>query len=433
METNCWNGTSYEILDNEINKELLSFLKEQNVELEKVDGKCILYQSEKMIFNISDYLETKSYFSEVVDYFREIDFSTDLDYIYFEKEWKNEKINFSEEVKKYNEIIENNNIKNDYKNFSINLLKQIDNPSDKIKYIIKIFILLFLSTNTDIKDNNFDFQIRDMNGVLEVSEKYSYNRDTDFSSLTSDIEVLIELYNWIISDYGYSNTFKQRLDIVRCIFIKSKNFKVDTNLIKKSESIFKRIVSQETDKYFKDVTQLKNDFLKITERENDIYQSLHVKLIGWFSALAIVIFNKIKDYKGNDVFIRLLTSNTQKTKLLLSLLVCALVFILFIYVIEIRKNQEEYFNLKLFYTKSLMFDGGDFENKVNFPYIDCRYVSFVFVTVLVLLIRICFSGTLFVCCVSILTIFCIVLSFSIKDNIANICKVLNKKEESEIE
>ncbi|WP_294052129.1 hypothetical protein, partial [Streptococcus sp.] len=106
METNCWNGTSYEILDNEINKELLSFLKEQNVELEKVDGKCILYQSEKMIFNISDYLETKSYFSEVVDYFREIDFSTDLDYIYFEKEWKNEKINFSEEVKKYNEIIE---------------------------------------------------------------------------------------------------------------------------------------------------------------------------------------------------------------------------------------------------------------------------------------------------------------------------------------
>lgn len=225
METNCWNGTSYEILDNEINGELLSFLKKQNVGLEEVDGKFILYQSEKIIFNISDYLETKSYFSEVVDYFREIDFSTDLDYIYFEKEWKIEKINCSEEVKKYNEIIENNNIKNDYKNFSINLLKQIDNLSDKIKYIIKIFILLFLSTNTDIKDNNFDFQIRDMNGVLEVSEKYSYNRDTEFSSLTSDIEVLIELYNWIISDYGYSNTFKQRLDIVRCIFIKSKILK----------------------------------------------------------------------------------------------------------------------------------------------------------------------------------------------------------------
>ena len=156
------------------------------------------------------------------------------------------------------------------------------------------------------------------------------------------------------------------------------------------------------DRYFNEVTLLKDDFLKIVERENDIYQSLHIKLIGWFSALALLVFDKIKDYSGNDIFYKLLMSDSQKTQLLLIMLIFALVFILIIYILEMKKNQDEYRKLKLFYTNSLMFDDGDFEEKIKLPCLDFRYILFMLWIVAILFLKlftfnrnfICYSGVL---------------------------------------
>lgn len=400
MQNDSWNGTSYEIVDDESNRDLIEFLQYNNVELEKENGKYIVYQNNTTIFNLNNYIETKTHFTDIEDYFSDIDFSEKIDYIYRDNHnWKIEEIDIKDEIEKYNNVIKSNIINRDIKNFSVNLLRKVENPSEKILHLNRIFILLFLSTNTEIKilENGFIFDFRIIEDRISISEKYSFSEVK-----TNDIDLLNRAYDWVINDTGYYNTYKQRLDIVRSIIVKNGTFRINEDIVNKAESIFKRIISQETDKYFEEVSNLKNDFLKITERENDIYQSLHLKLIGWFSALALLVFDKIKDYSGNDIFYKLLMSDSQKTELLLIMLICALVFILIIYILEMRKNQDEYEKLKSFYTNSLMFDDGDFEEKIKSPCLDFRYILFILWIVSILFFKlftfnrnfICYSGVL---------------------------------------
>ena len=425
MQNNSWNGTSYEIVNDESNRDLIEFLQYNNVKLEEENGKYILYQNNTTIFNLNDYIEIKTHFTDIEDYFSDIDFSEKIDYIYRDNHnWKIEEIDVKDEIKKYNNVIKSNIINRDIKNFSVNLLRKVENPSEKILHLNRIFILLFLSTNTEIKilENGFTFDFRIIEDRISISEKYSFSEVK-----TNDIDLLNRAYDWVINDTGYYNTYKQRLDIVRSIIVKSGTFRINEDIINKAESIFKRIISQETDKYFEEVSNLKNDFLKITERENDIYQSLHTKLIAWFSALALLIFDKIKNYSGNDIFYKLLMSDSQKTELLLIMLIFALVFILIIYILEMRKNQDEYTKLKLFYTKSLMFDGKDFEAKVEFPKIDDRYITIIVGILCILGLRI--IGSCIFILYSIILIFFLIFLFS-KGFIKKICSKFDIKGEN---
>lgn len=429
MQNNSWNGTSYEIVDDESNRDLIEFLQYNNVELEEEKGKYILYQNNKTIFNLNDYIETKTHFADIEDYFYDIDFSEKIDYIYRDNHnWKIEEIDIKDEMEKYNNVVKSNIINRDIKNFSVNLLRKVENPSQKILHLNRIFILLFLSTNTEIKilEDGFIFDFRISEDRISISEKYGFSEVN-----INDIDLLNSVYDWVINDTGYYNTYKQRLDIVRSIIVKNGTFRINEDIVNKAESIFKRIISQETDKYFEEVSNLKNDFLKITERENDIYQSLHLKLMGWMTALSLLIFDKIKDYDGADVISRLLNSSSEKTQLLLVLLVCALLVILIIYILEMWKNQDEYLKLKDFYTKSLMFNGDDFKNKVKFPIIDDRYVVLILVVGLILILRIFFLRDDFIKILVVLPfIYIVYIILRAKDIVGNPCIKLNKKEKS---
>ncbi|MCP8963015.1 MULTISPECIES: hypothetical protein [unclassified Streptococcus] len=429
MQNNSWNGTSYEIVDDESNRDLIEFLQYNNVELEEEKGKYILYQNNKTIFNLNDYIETKTHFTDIEDYFSDIDFSEKIDYIYRDNHnWKSEEIDVKDEMEKYNNVVKSNIINRDIKNFSVNLLRKVENPSQKILHLNRIFILLFLSTNTEIKilEDGFIFDFRISEDRISISERYAFSEVN-----INDIDLLNSVYDWVINDTGYYNTYKQRLDIVRSIIVKNGTFRINEDIVNKAESIFKRIISQETDKYFEEVSNLKNDFLKITERENDIYQSLHLKLMGWMTALSLLIFDKIKDYDGADVISRLLNSSSEKTQLLLVLLVCALLVILIIYILEMWKNQDEYLKLKDFYTKSLMFNGDDFKNKVKFPIIDDRYVVLILVVGLILILRIFFLRDDFIKILVVLPfIYIVYIILRAKDIVGNSCIKLNKKEKS---
>lgn len=429
MKNDSWNGTSYEIVNDESNRDLIEFLQYNNVELEEEKGKYILYQNNKTIFNLNDYIETKTHFADIEDYFYDIDFSEKIDYIYRDNHnWKIEEIDIKDEMEKYNNVVKSNIINRDIKNFSVNLLRKVENPSQKILHLNRIFILLFLSTHTEIKilEDGFIFDFRISEDRISISEKYGFSEVN-----INDIDLLNSVYDWVINDTGYYNTYKQRLDIVRSIIVKNGTFRINEDIVNKAESIFKRIISQETDKYFEEVSNLKNDFLKITERENDIYQSLHLKLMGWMTALSLLIFDKIKDYDGADVMSRLLNSSSEKTQLLLVLLVCALLVILIIYILEMWKNQDEYLKLKDFYTKSLMFNGDDFKNKVKFPIIDDRYVVLILVVGLILILRIFFLRDDFIKILVVLPfIYIVYIILRAKDIVGNPCIKLNKKEKS---
>ena len=397
-----WNKLSYEIENTPSNSILVQNLKAFGIVKNDSDRNIYTVQTlglESVIFNLEDYIDNQMMFQSNVRYFQRKNFSKDVRVINKNSHntWIEEKKNLSDEIIKIKKMLSNNNINIDVDNKLLyNIPISIFDSNSQISKVRKskyICLMLLFSNFTNYENDRFKFKLVIDNN--EITDDYC------FEDCVSDkqLEYLVELYSWIIND---GDNYIQKLSIVRSVLLKNKSFIIENSLLNSVKSIFQRIINSNVDRYFNEVTLLKDDFLKIVERENDIYQSLHIKLIGWFSALALLIFDKIKDYSGDDIFYKLLTSDSQKTKLLLIMLIFSLVFILIIYILEMRKNQDEYIKLKLFYTNSLMFDDGDFEEKIKSPCLDFRYILFMLWIVAILFLKlftfnrnfICYSGVL---------------------------------------
>lgn len=382
-----WNKLSYEIENTSSNSILIQDLKSFGIVKNDSDRNIYTVQTlglESVIFNLEDYIDNQMMFQSNVRYFQRKNFSKDVRIINKNSHntWIEEKINLSDEIIKIKRMLSNNNINIDVDNKLLyNIPISIFDSNSQISKVRKskyICLMLLFSNFTNYENDRFKFKL--------VIDNKEIQDDYCFEDCISDkqLEYLVELYSWIIND---GDNYIQKLSIVRSVLLKNKSFTIENSLLNSVKSIFQRIINSNVDRYFNEVTLLKDDFLKIVERENDIYQSLHIKLIGWFSALALLIFDKIKDYSGDDIFYKLLTSDSQKTELLLIMLIFALIFILIIYILEMRKNQDEYIKLKSFYIKSLMFDDGDFEEKIKPPCLDFRYILFMLWIVSILLLK----------------------------------------------
>ena len=397
-----WNKLSYEIENIPSNNSLIKKLESFGIVKYDADKNIHTIQTlglKSVIFNLEDYIEHQESFQGNVRYFQKKDFSKNVRIINKDckNTWIEEKKNLSDEIIKIEKILSNNNININANNKHLyNIPISIFNsksPISKVRKTKYICMMLFFSNFTNYENDLFKFKLFIDNN--EITYDYCF----EDSIPDKQLEYLEELYYWIIDD---GDNYIQKLSIVRSLLLKNKSFIIENSLINSVKSIFQRIINSNVDRYFNEVTLLKDDFLKIVERENDIYQSLHIKLIGWFSALALLVFDKIKNYSGNDIFYKLLMSDSQKTQLLLIMLIFALVFILIIYVLEMKKNQDEYRKLKLFYTNSLMFDDGDFEEKIKLPCLDFRYILFMLWIVAILFLKlftfnrnfICYSGVL---------------------------------------
>ena len=397
-----WNKLSYEIENTPSNSILIQNLKAFGIVKNDSDRNIYSVQTlglESVIFNLEDYIDNQMMFQSNVRYFQRKNFSKDVRIINKNSHntWIEEKKNLSDEIIKIKKMLSSNNINIDVDNKLLyNIPISILDSNSQISKVRKskyICLMLLFSNFTNYENDRFKFKLVIDNN--EITDDYCF----EASIPDKQLEYLEELYSWIIDD---GDNYIQKLSIVRSVLLKNKSFIIENSLINSVKSIFQRIINSNVDRYFNQVALLKDDFLKIVERENDIYQSLHLKLIGWFSALALLVFDKIKDYSGSDIFYKLLMSDSQKTELLIIMLIFALVFILIIYVLEIRKNQDEYIKLKLFYTNSLMFDDGDFEEKIKSPCLDFRYILFMLWIVAILFLKlftfnrnfICYSGVL---------------------------------------
>ncbi|MCY7170545.1 hypothetical protein [Streptococcus mitis] len=397
-----WNKLSYEIENTPSNSILIQNLKAFGIVKNDSDRNIYSVQTlglESVIFNLEDYIDNQMMFQSNVRYFQRKNFSKDVRIINKNSHntWIEEKKNLSDEIIKIKKMLSSNNINIDVDNKLLyNIPISILDSNSQISKVRKskyICLMLLFSNFTNYENDRFKFKLVIDNN--EITDDYCF----EASIPDKQLEYLEELYSWIIDD---GDNYIQKLSIVRSVLLKNKSFTIENSLLNSVKSIFQRIINSNVDRYFNQVALLKDDFLKIVERENDIYQSLHLKLIGWFSALALLVFDKIKDYSGSDIFYKLLMSDSQKTELLIIMLIFALVFILIIYVLEIRKNQDEYIKLKLFYTNSLMFDDGDFEEKIKSPCLDFRYILFMLWIVAILFLKlftfnrnfICYSGVL---------------------------------------
>lgn len=383
-----WNNLSYEIENTPYNSLLIQNLESLEIvenDLEKDIYVVRTLGLQSVIFNLEDYIDNQIFFEGTVRFFQKKDFSKDIRILTKNSKntWIEENKNFSVEIIKIEKMLSDNNININADNKLLyNIPISIFDSNSKISKVRKskyICLMLLFSNFTNHENDLFKFKLVIDNN--EITNDYCFGD----SIPDKQLEFLEELYYWIVDD---GDNYIQKLSIVRSILLKNKSFTIENSLLNSVKSIFQRIIDSNVDRYFNEVALLKDDFLKIVERENNIYQSLHIKLMGWFSALALLIFDKIKDYKGEDVFFRLIGSDSQKTKLLLLMLIGALIFILIIYVLEMRKNRAEYNKLKSFYTTSLMFTDGDFEEKIELPRLDIRYILFMFWVVLILVLKI---------------------------------------------
>lgn len=383
-----WNKLSYEIENTPSNSLLIQNLEAFGIVKNDLDRDIYTVRTlglQSVIFNLEDYIDNQIFFEGTVRFFQKKDFSKDIRIITKNSEntWIEEKKNFSVEIIKIEKMLSDNNININADNKLLyNIPISIFDSNCKISKVRKskyICLMSLFSNFTNYENDLFKFKLVIDNN--EITNDYCFGD----SIPDKQLEFLEELYYWIVDD---GDNYIQKLSIVRSILLKNKSFIIENSLLNSVKSIFQRIIDSNVDRYFNEVALLKDDFLKIVERENDIYQSLHIKLMGWFSALALLIFDKIKDYKGEDVFLRLIGSDSQKTKLLLLMLIGALIFILIIYVLEMRKNRAEYNKLKSFYITSLMFTDGDFEEKIELPRLDIRYILFIFWVVLILVFKI---------------------------------------------
>jgi len=420
-----WNNLSYEIENTSSNRPLIQELQAFGIVKEDLERNICTVQTlglESVIFNLDDYINQQTLFQGAVRYFQKKDFSKDIRILNknSDNDWIEEKTNLSDELLKVEKMLRNNNINLNIDNKLLYKIPiSIFNSNSSISKVRKtkyICLMLLFSNFTNYENDIFKFKLVIDNN--EITNDYCF----EDSIPDKQLEYLVELYSWIIDD---GDNYIQKLSIVRSVLLKNKSFIIENSLLNSVKSIFQRIINSNVDRYFNEVALLKDDFLKIVERENDIYQALHVKLIGWFSAFALLVVDKVKDYSGNDILNRLLISDSQKTKLLLLLLICALIFISIIYILEIRKNQNEYEKLKAFYIKSLLFDGRDFEAKVEFPKIDDRYITIIIGVLCILGLRIVFSSSSFVLCSVFLIIFLTIL-FS-REYIKKICSKFDIK------
>ena len=397
-----WNNLSYEIENTPSNSLLIQKLQVFGIVKEDLERNIYTVQTrglKSVIFNLEDYINQQTLFQGTVRYSQNKDFSKDIRIINKNSKntWIEEKKNLSDEILKVEKMLRNNNINLNFDskflyNIPISIFDSISQIS-KVRMSKYICLMLLFSNFTNCENDIFKFKIVIDNN--EITNDYCF----EDSIPDKQLEYLEELYSWITDD---GDNYIQKLSIVRSVLLKNKSFTIENSLLNSVKSIFQRIINSNVDRYFNQVALLKDDFLKIVERENDIYQSLHLKLIGWFSALALLVFDKIKDHSGNDIFYKLLMSDSQKTELLIIMLIFALVSILIIYILEMRKNQDEYIKLKLFYTNSLMFDDGDFEEKIKSPCLDFRYILFMLWIVAILFLKlftfnrnfICYSGVL---------------------------------------
>ncbi|RST92366.1 hypothetical protein CBF33_04735 [Vagococcus lutrae] len=243
--------------------------------------------------------------------------------------------------------------------------------SKKIKFVQSIYILLFLSNFTEYANNTFTFKVKidDKEAVKQVS----FDEIETFN--------LFKIYSWVIKS---KENLLTRLKIIREFIVKKGSFDLSDKDLSSAKSVFNRIIKEETDKYFAQVNMLKDDFLKLSERKQDNYQSLHLKFLGWSSSVALFIYGEVKDRPSGNLWRKILYSKTEKSFLFLVIFTVSLITIWLLFVKEIYENKEEYKKIKQFYTEQLFFDEDDFQDFIDYPKIPCLYIC-VFAGLLLML------------------------------------------------
>ena len=261
---------------------------------------------------------------------------------------------------------------------SLKLLSEGDysSKSDRVRHLINIYVLLLLANRTKRQQNRLEFTFE---GDLD-----SFVFKTEFGKQNL-IDGLLEIYEWIVTEQEYSEAYKVKLQIVRSLILKQKKLD-ELDLIKnQAESIFNRIVSGKTDHYFELQNNLKDDFIKISTMISESNSSLNTKLFGWLTAFSLIIFDFIKESNGQNLFRRIICSTSEKTNILLLLLIVALFIIMIMFNLDIKAIRKQYQCLKDLYVNQMFISKEDFNKFIQKP-LYCNMYNLLLLSLLIILV-----------------------------------------------
>ena len=248
--------------------------------------------------------------------------------------------------------------------------------SDRVRHLINIYVLLLLANRTKRQQNRLEFTFE---GDLD-----SFVFKTEFGKQNL-IDGLLEIYEWIVTEQEYSEAYKVKLQIVRSLILKQKKLD-ELDLIKnQAESIFNRIVSGKTDHYFELQNNLKDDFIKISTMNSESNSSLNTKLFGWLTAFSLIIFDFIKESNGQNLFRRIICSTSEKTNILLLLLIVALFIIMIMFNLDIKAIRKQYQCLKDLYVNQMFISKEDFNKFIQKP-LYCNMYNLLLLSLLIILV-----------------------------------------------
>lgn len=262
----------------------------------------------------------------------------------------------SSDKKIYEEIIKENIIDADIREFpiSINTLEKVlDKDSRKSSLILDIFILISIANKSKFNAEDYSFEV----GVDDKTYRATLNIDSESLNL-------FPIYDWIINNEEYKESYNVKLHVVRQVIINKQNMLDVKGLLEDSKLAYRRIISKKTNEYFEQLNQLKDDFLILSQNENSTLRTLNLAFFAWLGSLGLELFNIIKDYTGTDILQYVFFSTGAKKGIVVLVFIIALIALFVSYTIEMKSLEETYEVIKRIYKDKILFETeNDDENK----------------------------------------------------------------------
>jgi len=379
-----WKGTSLKINNDEEGNRIINILKKEGIDLRKDSNGFILENKSNYFIFENEFINQSKNLSQIITKYSQKEYQKIIKiYIPSSETFGIVQAQVNDE-NKYEKIIENNIIDGDIRDFniSINVLAEVLDKSNESRVFLDILILFALATksNYDAEALRAEFRVEDNNYKIEMN------------IINPKPIHLYPLYDWIINDEEYEKSYNVKLHIVRQVIVTKKDINDVKGILEDSKLAYIRIISKKTNDYFEQLNRLKDDFLILSNNENNVLRTLHLTFFAWIGYLGVELFNIITNYTGDDIISYLLFSKGAKKGIVILMFIIALVFIFVSYFLEIKSLEKTYDVIKNIYKDKILFevdsDGvNKFEKTMKKPEVGKLQKSIFTVIIIILFVR----------------------------------------------
>jgi hypothetical protein len=207
-----WKGTSLKISNNKENQKLIKNFKKEGINLREDEENFILENQFNYFIFEDEFIAQSKNLSTMIDKYLQKEYNANAK-IYLLEDERFGRIQTDESDKiKYRKILENNILDGDKRelDLSINVLNEVLSNNNSSKVFLDILILFLVATKSsyDAETLNAEFRIEDNSYEIEMNI-------TDPKPI-----YLYPIYNWIVNDEEYEESYNVKLHIVRQVIVK---------------------------------------------------------------------------------------------------------------------------------------------------------------------------------------------------------------------